>query len=193
MTRNSIMNKYDFFYRQITPCLDSMSNECLKIFQNEHLIDSYRVTFKRVRHIIKPCFEDSQIKYNNVGGLAAQRFNQRIGRFKSDWLEFELMNFAAVDSDYIADEEILNKRLLQETAIADFSGWENTLIKEISLKSTSLLVGIEYIQNDILKYHGMQLGGIKTENWPAQFKIFELIITNAPSCVFIQNRSSLLL
>ena len=193
MTKNSNMNKYNFVYRQISPNDDGIDSEFIKLFESEITLDSYRVVFKRIRHIVKPCFKDNQIKYNNVDGVAARDFNTRIGRFRSDWLELELADFTTVESDYLTDEEILNKRLLQETEIADFLYWENKIVEEVSHNTMTLLVGLEYISDNNSKHKGMQLGGLRSESWPAKFKIFEFIITNSPTCVFIQNRANVLL
>ena len=150
--------------------------------------------FKQVRQAIKPLFPAVQLRYENVNGYEAHAFNRRIGRFKSDWLPFLIDGYQTQESDYPNDDEIYSQGLIQATEIATEQEWLNTIVDEIAKKRLYLMVGMTYTPpQEGESSRRMALGGVPAHLWPCRFLLFEFIVTNAPTCLFVKHRPHILL
>lgn len=145
--------------------------------------------YKFIRRELKPKFANWKLKANNANnanGTGAQGFNRRIGRFKFDWLDFEILDYVASPNDFLSESQ-LNK-LIRDTAVANSSEWRGTIEKQIAEGKTYLLVGMEAILAQDQFRPSMLTRGLPPNCWPCRFKIFELVVTNAPACQFILHR-----
>ncbi len=90
------MNSIGLIYREI-PVLD---------VPTEIAVPSINDIYKTVRQHIKPQFSDWKIKANNLNGEGTKSFNRKLGRFKSDWLDFEILDFKSEEDFYPSENEI---------------------------------------------------------------------------------------
>lgn len=172
------MNTLELVYKEI-PLLDV--GESVEI-------SSMNNVFKTVRHHIKPQFVGWKLKANNLDGQGAKNFNRKLGRFKSDWLELEILDFKVPDDFFPSVNEIAELNLLQDTAIADASEWRESIKEQISEEKTYLLVGMTALVEQSEFRMSMLHSGLPSDCWPCKFHIFELVVTNAPLCQFIRYR-----
>lgn len=156
---------------------------------DEITISSANDVFKSVRHHIKPQFSGWKLKPNNLEGQGAKNFNRKLGRFKFDWLEFEILDFKAQEDFYPNEIEIGELNLLQDTAIAEASEWRESIKEQISEEKTYLLVGMAALVEQNQFRASMLSTGLPFDCWPCKFRIFEFVVTNAPLCQFVRYRS----
>lgn len=174
------MNSLGLIYKEIP----------IELENTEVVIPSSNNVFKIVRQHIKPLFNCWKLKANNLNGEGARSFNRKIGRFKSDWLEFEILDFEAPDDFYPTDSEITTQHLVQETAVASKDEWYRSVEKEVSEGKCYLLVGLTALIEQRDFRLSMLSSGIPARHWPCKFEIFECLVTNAPICQFIRHRSN---
>lgn len=172
------MNSIGLIYREI-PVLD---------VPTEIDVLSINDIYKTVRQHIKPQFSDWKIKANNLNGEGTKSFNRKLGRFKSDWLDFEIIDFNVQSDFYPSDDDIDELRLLQDTEIADSSEWRQSIKEQVAQEKTYLLVGMTSLVEQSQFRASMLSTGLPSDCWPCKFQIFEFVVTNAPLCQFIRYR-----
>ena len=145
--------------------------------------------FKQVRRLLKPRFTQHRLRYENVNGCAAHLFNRRIGRFRWDWLPFLLPEYKPCEGDYPSNGYIDETNLIQETVIASRERWHRVVQDEIAENKIYLMVGMKCLVEQEDFRPCMLSSGIPARLWPCEFEIFEMLLTNAPSTLFIKYRS----
>lgn len=177
------MNSLGLIYKEIPAKFDD----------GEVAVSSISTVFKDVRQHIKPLFSQWRLKAVNLNGRGAIDFNRRIGRFKSDWLAFEILDFDAPEDFYPSFSEIAEQNLVQETEIASIDFWRSKVEQEIAEAKCFLLIGLTALIESEDGRASMLKSGIPARLWPCKFEIFECLVTNAPICQFIRYRSHVLL
>ncbi|MCO1333114.1 hypothetical protein MO867_02055 [Microbulbifer sp. OS29] len=172
------MNSIGLIYREI-PVLDVPA---------EIDVLSINDIYKTVRQNIKTQFSGWKLKANNLNGEGARSFNRKLGRFKSDWLDFEIIDFNVQSDFYPSDDDIDELRLLQDTEIADSSEWRQSIKEQVAQEKTYLLVGMTSLVEQSQFRASMLSAGLPSDCWPCKFQIFEFVVTNAPLCQFIRYR-----
>ena len=157
----------------------------------ELVVESPNRIFKAVRQHIKPSFLHWLLKPNNENGEGAVAFNRRIGRFGCDWLDFHLPNFSVSPEYYPTNQQIADLALIRDTEIASAAQWQGRIEEEIAAGEVYLLVGLGVLLAD--DQIRMRTSGLPSSFWPCRFRVFELLVTNAPSTQFVRYRAHVLL
>lgn|GEM_PF-2128639 len=177
------MNSLGLIYKEIPMQVDG------EIIEVPSISDIYNTT----RNKIKPQFKHWKLKANNKNGAGARQFNRKLGRFKSDWLDFEILNFDASADFYPSEEQIDELKLAQDTVLADGADWRACIKEEVAEAKVYLLVGMTALLEQDQFRMSMLDSGIPSDLWPCKFEMFEFIVTNAPICQFIRYRPHVLI
>jgi hypothetical protein len=148
--------------------------------------------YTTTRQQIKSKFSGWTLKPNNLKGRGVSIFNRHVGRFKHAWLDFEIQNFSAEQSDYPSEQEIVDLCLVQETEISSAEGWRESIREEVSGGRVFLLVGLNVCLEQSSFRRSMLSNGLPSRCCPCEFEIFDFVVTNAPICQFIRYKAHVL-